>query len=306
LTQLLNVKNLTIAKENLIAVDNISFYINKGEITGLAGESGCGKTMTALAIMNLLPQDFKITNGNILYNKEDNNLSDIKSMSEKELNQIRGKEIGIIFQDVKQSLNPLMKIGSQINENKNTTREQVIEILNILGLPESIYNAYAHQLSVGMCQRVMLAIAAINRPKLLLADEPSSALDEESQKITLSYLLEMNQKYKTSVFIISHDLSIIKKYCSRYIIMYAGKIVEEGPADLLYSPLHPYTSALIEAIPEQGKNIKSIPGKVPSIEDNLPGCPFAPRCYKAVPKCTKGFPEPVNINSRCVYCNNPL
>jgi peptide/nickel transport system ATP-binding protein len=305
---LLEVRNLTIGfrkeKEILTAVDNISFSINEGEIIGLAGESGCGKSTTALSITNLLPQAAQILNGEIIFNNQP-----ITCMNEKDLRHIRGEKISMIFQDGRQSLNPLIKVGSQIIEmlelnnelladnkkQKTKNKSAALEILVSLGFdkPEKIFNAYPHQLSGGMCQRVLAAIASICRPRLLLADEPSSALDEESENNLFSLLLEMNRVNKTSILIISHDLSIIRQYCSRFLIMYAGKIVEEGHADTLFSPLHPYTQALINAIPgkdKRGKKLESIPGKVPSIEDNLTGCPFAARCKKVQNICYEAFP----------------
>ncbi|MCL2174864.1 MAG: ABC transporter ATP-binding protein, partial [Treponema sp.] len=227
---LLEVKNLTVGKydpldklkENLLkAADNISFSIEEGEITGIAGESGCGKSMTALSIINLLPDEMRITGGEIIFNNQS-----LQKMTERELYDIRGRDIGIIFQDTRQSLNPLMRVGKQIaemlelqkirteehvhlnREQKNQNKEQVLELLKSLGFnhPEKIFDAFPHQLSGGMCQRAVTAMAAICRPKLLLADEPSSSLDEDSYKRVLSLLLEMNQKYKTAVLIISHDL----------------------------------------------------------------------------------------------------
>ncbi|MCL2804460.1 MAG: ABC transporter ATP-binding protein [Treponema sp.] len=310
---MLEVNNLTVGikKEELLkAVNNISFKIEEGEIIGLAGESGSGKSMTAHAITNMLPSSFQILGGEIIYNGQS-----LTDMDEKELCRIRGKEIGMIFQEVRQSLNPLMRIGNQITEMLNNGKwtgrqkykEQVLEMLVTLGFdePKKVFDAFPHQLSGGMCQRVMTAIAAVCRPKLLLADEPSSALDEESQGRILSLLLEMNRKYKTSILIISHDLSIIRQFCSRFLVMYAGKIIEEGPAQMLFSPLHPYTKALVAAIPgkeKKGLKLENIPGKAPSIEDNFSGCPFAPRCGKSKPICKETFPPAVNTDNRRVYC----
>jgi len=322
ISNLLNVKNLTacINKDRKIfkILDDISFTIDEGEILGLAGESGCGKSMTALSIPNLLPQNIKITGGDIIYKN-----NSLNNMSEKELCNFRGGEISMIFQDVRQSLNPMMKVGKQITESlelyqrlnkrsidKNENKAAAIETLKELGFnnPQRIYNAYPHQLSGGMCQRVMTAIAVIRRPKLLLADEPSSSLDEESQKKCLSLLLDMNHKNKMSLLVISHDLSIIRQFCSRFLIMYAGKIVEEGPAESLFSPFHPYTRALINAIPnreKRGKELENIPGRVPSVENRINGCPFAPRCTKAKDICKESFPPAKEIEKSRVYCYFP-
>jgi peptide/nickel transport system ATP-binding protein len=314
MSRLLEVQNLvvTIKKEGktLNAVDDVSFTIDEGEIVGIAGETGCGKSMITHSIPNLLPQKAKITGGKIIFDGRD-----LTSLDEEQLCGVRGKEISVIFQETRASLNPVIKIGHQITEalelcgfpDKKSNKRRVVEMLHALGFDDAklLYNAYPHQLSGGMCQRVMAAIAAISRPRLLLADEPSSALDAESQGRILSLLVEMNRKYKTSILIISHDLSIIREFASRFIVMYAGRIVEEGPSSSLFSPLHPYTEALIGAIPHRdmkGKDLVSIPGKVPSIEDELPGCPFAPRCKKAQGKCTESFPPLKETANGKVYC----
>ena len=337
---MLKVNNLTVSvtcnkitgkkidEKPLKILNNISFKVDEGEILGLAGESGCGKSMTALSIAGLLPPEINITEGEIIYN--DLNLT---ALSDKEFcgarssaSGIRGSEISVIFQDVRQALNPSMKIGKQITEtlelgvsrDKIKNKTAAVEMLSVLGFtdPEKILNAYPHQLSGGMCQRIMTAIAVIRRPKLLLGDEPSSSLDEESQKQCLSLLLELNRNHKMTLIIISHDLSKIQKFCTRFLIMYSGRIVEEGPARALFSPLHPYTRALVNALPgreKRGKKLDNIPGKVPSVEDQLPGCPFAPRCSKAQGICSETFPpeyfyrkDKKGANERKVYCYFPV
>jgi len=318
-SHLLEVRNLSVGirkKEKLLkAVDNISFSIDEGEILGLAGESGCGKSMTALSIPNLLPHAAKIIGGEIIYNNKP-----LTSMSEKEMRIFRGREISVIFQEARQSLNPLLRIGNQITEtlelsgSKDKEKNKGMAIATLLSLgfeePEKIFFAFPHQLSGGMCQRVMAAIAVIRRPRLLLADEPSSSLDEESQERILSLFMEMNRNFKTSFLIISHDLSLIQKFCGRFLVMYAGRIVEDSPAELLFSPLHPYTRALLGAIPakeKRGKDLENISGKVPSIEDNFSGCPFAPRCKKAQNVCHETFPPEREFDGkRKVHCYFPL
>ena len=316
--RLLEVNNLTagIKKDGKIfqILNGVSFSIDEGEIVGLAGESGCGKSMTALSIPNLLPHPVEILGGEIILDH-----IPLTSLSEKELCFIRGKEISVIFQDIRQSLNPLIRVGGQITEmlelagstDKIANKTLALETLVSLGFeePKKIFDAFPHQLSGGMCQRVMTAIAVIRKPRLLLADEPSSALDIDSQQRILSLLTEMNRKYKTSVLIISHDLSIIRQFCSRFLVMYAGRIIEEGQAGELFSPLHPYTNALLRTIPEKekrGKKLNSIHGKVPSIYDAFPGCPFAPRCEKAQSICMQGgFPPQKEINGAKVRCHFP-
>jgi len=318
-SHLLEVRNLTVGirrGENVYkAVDNISFTIDEGEIVGLAGESGCGKSMTALSIPNLLPQAVKIIGGEIIYNNQT-----LTSFSEKKLGLFRGSEIAFFFQEVRQSLNPLLRVGSQITEalelsgSRDKSKNKSIALATLFSLgfeePEKVFYAYPHQLSGGMCQRVMAAIAVIRRPRLLLADEPSSSLDEESQERILSVFMEMNRNFKTSFLIISHDLSIIRRFCGRIFVMYAGKIIEEAPVEKLFSPLHPYTQALLSAIAskeKRGKDLENISGKVPSIEDVFPGCPFAPRCKKTQSVCWETFPPSREFDGkRKVHCFFPL
>ncbi len=245
---LLEVKNLTVLhKKNasvIKAVDDVSFYVDRGEILGIAGVSGCGKTTLALAVPSLLSQRSKITQGEILYKG-----NDLVFLNEEELCRLRGKEVSIIFQETKQALNPLLKVGKQITEtlelggslNKRENKKLALEMLARLEFSdaENIYGSYPHELSGGMCQRVMTAIAAISAPSLLLADEPSSSQDAESQERILSLLLEMNRNHNTTIIIISHDLSIIRQFCTRYFIMSSGKIIEEnGFASLSFPQKH--------------------------------------------------------------------
>jgi peptide/nickel transport system ATP-binding protein len=314
---LLEVRNLTVGINRngkfLEAVNNISFNIDEGEILGILGESGCGKTLTALSIPNLISENKKILHGEIIYNNKN-----LTNLDDKEMSLIRGKEISIIFQEVRQSLNPLIKVGNQITEtlelggskNAGNNKKKTLEMLISLGFdePEKIFNAYPHQLSGGMCQRIMTAIAAISCPRLLIADEPSSALDTQSQERILSLLSKMNRENKMSVLIISHDLSIIKEFTTRYLVMYAGRIIEEGLSKNLSNAFHPYTQALTKAIPNKsrrGKKIENIPGKVPTVEDILTGCPFAPRCKKASYICLEAFPPKQEFNGHYVHCYFP-
>ncbi|GHV94678.1 ABC transporter ATP-binding protein [Spirochaetia bacterium] len=308
---LLEIRNLSIAiKQNdtmLTAVNGISFNIEAGEIVGLAGESGCGKTLTALSIPHLLPEAVEITGGRMTFNadispngntqsgKTGNSPVEILSLDEEALCRIRGKDISMIFQEPRQSLNPLIRIGAQIAEtlelhginDKKEAKAAALDMLEKLGFadPTKIYHAYPHQLSGGMCQRVMIGIAAICRPKLLIADEPATALDTAIQDQILELLAHINRDFGAAILFISHDLSVVRRFCTRFLVMYAGRIVEQGPAELLFtSPAHPYTRGLIGAIPrreQRGRALANIPGRVPSIEsieDQLPGCPFAPRC----------------------------
>jgi peptide/nickel transport system ATP-binding protein len=307
---LLEVRNLTISvireKKYYTAVNGINFRIKAGEIIALAGESGSGKSLTALSIPGLLPERAKIAGGEILYSSE-NGTVDLCKTREKSLRQIRGKEISMIFQEPRQSLNPLMKIGAQITEvlklhsagnsyNKLAANKLACEMLKKLQFPhpEKIMDSWPHQLSGGMCQRVMIAIAAICRPLLLIADEPTTALDTVNQNHILELLKQINREFGTAILFISHDISVARHFCSRFMVMYSGRIIEEGPIEaILSSPLHPYTIALAASIPRKeirGKPLANIPGRAPPLEEPPQGCHFAPRCPGMKEKCRKSMP----------------
>ena len=319
---LLEVKNLSIgihrpAKERktqdrtvsqlLSSVEDISFNIYPGEILGIVGESGSGKSLTALSIAGLLGRNKEITGGSIfLYGNEPELAGiDLPSLDEENFCHVRGKDISIIFQEPFSSLNPLMKIGAQIEEtlelhgekDRAKNKKSVIELMEKLKLPEpkKLINTYPHRLSGGMCQRVMIALAVICRPRLLIADEPTTALDNSTQDQIITLLREINRDFGTSILFISHDLSLIKKLCHRVIVMYSGRFLEEGDTDDVFnSPAHEYTSCLIDSIPKRtnrGKPLNVISGRIPSLEEGRPqGCPFHPRCAKAISQCKTDFP----------------
>lgn len=281
------------------AVDELSFGLERGEIAGMVGESGCGKSLSCLSIPGLLPPAAKVTGGSISFEGRS-----LLARSERELRLIRGKEIAMVFQEPRLSLNPLIPVGKQIAEtlelhgqgDKRAVRLQTHGIMERLGLPEPerLAKAYPHQLSGGMCQRVMIALAVICRPQLLIADEPATALDPGAQEQITGLLRQINRDLGTAVLFVSHDLDLVRRLCSRVFVMYAGKLLEEGASEEVFTrPLHPYTRLLIGAIPRRelkGRPLANIPGKAPSVEDEKRGCPFAPRCAEARDACRSAFP----------------
>ncbi|CAM4506518.1 ABC transporter ATP-binding protein [Paenibacillus typhae] len=287
------------------AVDGISLSVRKGETLGIVGESGCGKSITSLSIMQLLPKRIsRIASGQIRFEGKD-----MLEMPAKEVRSIRGNRIAMIFQEPMTSLNPVFKIGRQISESaryhlklgKKEANERAIEMLRKVGIPrpEKIAEQYAHQLSGGMRQRVMIAMAMVCNPQLLIADEPTTALDVTIQAQILDLMRELQEKEGMSILMITHDLGVVAEMCDRVVIMYAGQIVEETDVATLYSnPLHPYTRGLLASLPQlagDSERLTSIPGQVPN-PANLPaGCRFAPRCPVAVDRCLTERPELVEI-----------
>ncbi|MGM0834731.1 MAG: ABC transporter ATP-binding protein [Bacillota bacterium] len=283
------------------AVDSIDFYINEGEILGIVGESGCGKSVTSLSIMGLVPNPpGKITGGEILFNGEN-----LVNASERRMRQIRGNDIAMIFQEPMTSLNPLFTISSQLTEairihnkcSKKQAKDRAIEILKLVGLPraEELINEYPHQLSGGMRQRVMIAMAMACDPKVLIADEPTTALDVTIQAQILKLMKKLNQDMNTAIMLITHDLGVVAEVCERVVVMYAGKIVEEGEVRTIFKdPKHPYTAGLIKSVPdmrEKKERLYSIPGNVPKPGSVKTGCRFAERCEHAFERCWTETPE---------------
>jgi len=267
LRPLLEVRNLSLGIRRkagrLPIIDGATFTVNAGEIVALVGESGCGKTLTSLSVSRLLPPVAEITGGEILLSRDEGGPVNLLSLGERELCKIRGREIAMIFQEPRQSLNPLMRIGAQIAEGPRLhfgkpcggpgggaeTEAGLLQRLNFPD-PERILAAYPHQLSGGMCQRVMIAIAAICRPRLLIADEPTSSLDTENRDNIIDLLGRINREFGTAVLFVSHDLSLARRFCTRALVMRHGKIIDEGPSETLFSaPAHPYTRELVGAIP---------------------------------------------------------
>lgn len=308
---LLQIKNLrtafTINKREVPAVDDISFTMKQGETLAIVGESGSGKSVTSLSIMGLLPSNARITQGEVLFNGEN-----LCKKTEAQMSRIRGNDISMIFQEPMTSLNPVLTIGDQIMEgiilhkkvNKKEARNQAIETLKLVGFSraDKMISEYPHQLSGGMRQRVMIAMAMATSPKLLIADEPTTALDVTIQAQILDLMLELKEKFHTSILLITHDLGVVAEMADRVVVMYAGKVVEEGTAEQLYDrPTHPYTAGLMKSIPslgEERERLYSIRGQVPTLEAIPTGCRFAPRCDYAEDRCLEGEPQLENIASQ--------
>ena len=293
-------------KSSVTAVDDVSFDIKKGEIVGLVGESGCGKT--SLSIMQLLKDTpGKITNGEVIF--QGHNLLDA---SKKEMLDIRGDKMSMIFQEPMSSLNPSMRIDKQMIEGirlhtpltKAEARKKAADILSQVGIPDPqrVLKNYPHQLSGGMSQRVMIAMAMSCEPDLLIADEPTTALDVTIQAQILELMKKIQQDKGMSILLITHDLGVVAEMCSRVIVMYAGKIVEEAPVEILFAnPTHPYTQGLIASVPKLGSGVKvlpSIPGSVPDLSAMPKGCRFAPRCKYATEKCHQEQPELLSVGEK--------
>lgn len=289
------------------SVNDVSFNIQKGETVGIVGESGCGKSVTAMSLMRLIPSPpGKIEDGDILLEGKS-----ILEMSEQELRSIRGNEISMIFQEPMTSLNPALTIGHQLCEgiilheklSKKDARKKAIDMIKLVEIPraEEVYNSYPHELSGGMRQRVMIAMALSCNPKLLIADEPTTALDVTIQSQILDLMRNIKDKFNTSIMLITHDLGVVAEMCDRVVVMYAGKVVETGNVlDIFKNPLHPYTKGLLMSKPSltnDSTTLYSIPGQVPN-PINLPnGCYFSDRCSKCIDKCKHEIPKLKDLNN---------
>jgi len=312
---LLEIKNLKMdfgtGADALRAVDGVSLTIGAGETVCLVGESGCGKTVTALSIARLVPTPpANYVGGEILLNGRD-----VLKMPNGELRSIRGGVVSYVFQDPGASLNPVFRIGNQIKESLKlhkpgkATNEEVIRLLKLVGIsaPESRIKNYPFEMSGGMQQRVMIAMALASEPRLLVADEPTTALDVTIQAQILELLHGLKQRLGMAILLITHNLGIVGDMADRVAVMYAGQIVESAPAkELLRHPLHPYTKALMNAVPKLAggaDRLSAIPGNVPRIGNFPPGCRFAPRCPIAKPECSEKIPELVEVEAgRWVRC----
>lgn len=314
---LLEVQNLTTVFTGdygvSTSVDHISFHVDQGEVLCIVGESGCGKSVTSLSIMRLLGRGGAVTDGSVFF--DDKNLL---SMTEKELDTVRGDELTMIFQDPLTSLNPVFTVGSQITESirthmdlsKEEARKRAVELLGQVGMPEpeTMMKKFPHTLSGGMRQRVMIAMALSCNPKLLIADEPTTALDVTIQAQIMKLLGELRREKNMAMILITHDIGLVANMADRVIVMYAGQIVEEAPVrELFTDPKHPYTRALLDTVPtirdEENRRLQAIPGMVPESYDDITGCRFAERCPYRKEECGKpqeAYPFGKGHSARCV------
>lgn len=296
------------------AVNDISFTVPRGKIIGIVGESGCGKSMTARSIIRLLKYPGKIVSGSILLAGKE-----LTTLSEHEMSTVRGEEIGMIFQEPMTSLNPVMKVGKQVREavllhRRVTPREakaEVIRMFRKVGIsePERRYNCYPHELSGGLRQRVMIAMAMICRPKLIIADEPTTALDVTVEAQILQLMRDMRDDTGSGIILISHNLGVIAQMCDYVYVMYAGRIVEQAETFELFShPMHPYTVGLMNSVNslDRGQDeLETIPGVVPNLLHLPAGCSFSPRCSKCTGKCADIVPELIEVSpTHFVRCAN--
>lgn len=300
------------------AVNGVSFIVNKQETIGIVGESGCGKSVTNLSLMGLIPSPpGKIISGEALFDG-----LDLLHINDKQKRRIRGKKISMVFQDPMTSLNPYLRISTQMTEvllehekiNKKQALERSIEMLRLVGIPdpEKRIFSYPHEFSGGMRQRVMIAMAISTNPELLIADEPTTALDVTIQAQILDLLQSIQNKINMSIILITHNLGVVARMTERIIVMYAGYIVEENITDeIFYSPSHPYTKGLLKSIPrideEEKSKLYSIPGSPPNLVNLPEACPFYPRCDRKIEICTKSVPELKQISeTHRLACFNPF
>lgn len=318
---LLQVKGLCVdfstRNGNVQVLDHLDLHLAPGETLGIVGESGCGKSMTALSIMQLIPvPPGNISGGQILLND-----TDLLQLSESRMQDIRGNDISMIFQEPMTSLNPVFTIGTQVSENirrhqsatRLEARDKTIQILEAVGIPapEVRIKQYPHELSGGMRQRIMIAMAISCQPKVLIADEPTTALDVTIQAQIFDLLRQIQKEMETSIILITHDMSVIAEFANRVVVMYAGSKVEEGMVrDIIDSPRHPYTKGLINCIPflkkdpgTEREELNEIPGMVPDMSQLGIGCSFAPRCNYVMDKCYQEKPPEVRLNdNHYTYC----
>jgi peptide/nickel transport system ATP-binding protein len=330
---LLDVRNLTVkfpapgnrqasAQPSLLAVRDLSFSIARGEVLGLVGESGSGKSVTSLALMRLLPPQGQ-SDGQIILTHGIGAGRNLLEISSEDMRELRGSQIAMIFQEPTTALNPVMRVGDQIAEavvaharqtNRKEAWTRAIAAMNEVAIPDAERRArdYPHQLSGGMRQRVMIAMAIVNRPQLLIADEPTTALDVTIQAQILELLANLRAKFGLTMLFISHDMAVVSQVADRVAVMYAGSLVElSSQHDLFHSPAHPYTCGLLKAVPtlrtDRTQRLQAIEGTVPPLHAIPPGCPFEPRCEFRIPECARNFPPLVEVAAghwaRCPVVN---
>jgi oligopeptide/dipeptide ABC transporter ATP-binding protein len=310
-----------VPRQSLLAVRDVSFTIAPREVLGLVGESGSGKSLTSLALMRLLPLQ-AIASGEILIHNGANSARDVLRLPEVEMRSLRGAKMAMIFQEPMCALNPVMRVGDQIAEaaavhgqiKKKDAWSRAVEAMQDVAVPDAARRArdYPHQLSGGMRQRVMIAMAIVNRPQLLIADEPTTALDVTIQAQILELLAELRDKFALAMLFISHDLAVVSQVADRVAVMYVGSLVELGSKhDIFSAPAHPYTRGLLNAVPtlntDRTQPLRTIEGTVPALQALVPGCPFEPRCDFRVPKCRRDLPPLVELTPghwvRCPVVN---
>jgi oligopeptide/dipeptide ABC transporter ATP-binding protein len=308
---LLDVRDLSVEfptlRGTIHALQGVTFRLQRRETLGLAGETGCGKSVTALAVLRLISAPGRIRSGRIRFEGRD-----LLAASETEMRGIRGSQISMILQEPKMSLNPVIRVGDQVAEtllvhdrtlSRRAAREQAAAMLATLGIPDprQIVRRYPHELSGGMAQRVMIGMMLVTRPKLLIADEPTSALDVTIQAQILELMKALTREIQTAVLLITHDLGVMAETCDRVAVMYAGRVVEQGPVvRVLKNPQHPYTQGLLKTIPNEAATdapLFSIRGQVPSLLQPVIGCAFAPRCHRAMEACRHAAPPSYRMES---------
>ena len=303
------------------AVRDLSFSIAPGEVLGLVGESGSGKSITSLAIMRLLPPQARVS-GEVLFVQNGGAAQNLPKLDDDAMRQFRGSSIAMIFQEPMTALNPVMRVGEQIAEavaahhavSKKEAWQRAVDAMNDVAIPDAARRArdYPHQLSGGMRQRIMIAMAIVNRPQLLIADEPTTALDVTIQAQILELLGELRAKFGLAMLFISHDLAVVSQIADRVAVMYAGNLVElGGKGDIFRAPAHPYTRGLLHAVPDlrtdRRRPLQTIDGTVPALHAMPPGCSFEPRCAFRIPECTQALPQLVEVApghwARCPVVN---